>query len=112
MLVSIIGRWPKRGGEQEARRAFRAALAEGVDPAEIARGAAAYLADRHRDPRGPAAVIQYSKPLARWLAERGWETWAGLPDAEAEAATAAAAEHEALVARMREREARRRAMPF
>ncbi len=109
---SLYSRWLRRGGEEEARQAFLAALASGVEFEEIARGAAAYLADRLRDRRGPAAAVQYCKPMARWLLETGWETWGGLPDAERQAVQAAADEHEEFLARARERDARRRSMPF
>jgi hypothetical protein len=112
MFAVIFGRWLKRSGEREARRAFMRALADGADPEAIARGAAAYLADRRRDRRGPAAVIQFTTPMARWLDDRAWETWASLPGAEQQAAASEVAEREAMKARMREREDRRRAMPF
>jgi hypothetical protein len=112
MFVAIFGRWLKRGGEKDARRAFMQALAAGADPEAIARGAAAYLAHRRRDRGGPAAVIQFTTPMARWLDDRGWETWASLPDAEQQAAASEHTEHEAMKARMREREDRRREMLF
>lgn len=115
MFTAIFDRWLKRMNEKDekvARRTFMQALAAGADPEAIARGAAAYLADRRRDKRGAAAVIHFTTPLARWLDDRGWETWASLPDAEQQAAASEVAEREAMKARMREREERRRAMPF
>lgn len=112
MFSTIFDRWLKRSGEKDARCAFMRALADGADPEAIARGAAAYLVDRSRDRRGPAAVIQYTTPLARWLADRGWETWAALPSAERQAAASDFSDHEAMKATMREREERRRSMPF
>lgn len=112
MFEAIYDRWPKRGKEDDARRAFKQALAAGADPEHIAIGAAAYVADRHRDRRGPAAVIQFTTPLARWLRERGWETWIALPDAERVAAQGASDERETMLERLRTQETRRRAMPF
>jgi hypothetical protein len=112
MFEAIFRGWIKRTGENDARRAFMKALSEGADLEAVARGAAAYIADRRRDRRGPAAVIQFTTPLARWLDDRGWETWASLPDAEQQAVASDFADQEAMKARMREREERRRAMPF
>lgn len=112
MFEVIFGRWPKRGQEDDARRAFKKALAAGADPAHVAKGAAAYVADRHRDRRGPAAVIQFTTPLARWLQERSWETWIALPDAERIAAQGASDEREAMLDKLRDQETRRQAMPF
>ena len=112
VFASIFGRWPKRGGEAEARRAFHEAVRAGASVEAIARGAAAYVIDRHRDPRGPAATIQFTTPLARWLSESAWETWGGLPDAERAASAAAADELSASIARRKRAEEARRAMPF
>lgn len=111
-FASIYRRWPKQAGETEARQAFRAAIASGVELELIAQGAAAYIADRQRDRRGPAAVIQFTTPMARWLGERGWEAWAALPEAERQAEHEAATTHAAFLARARERDARRKSMPF
>lgn len=111
-FASIYNRWPKQAGEAEARQAFRVALASGVEFEEVAKGAAAYIADRQRDRRGPAAIVQYTTPMARWLGERGWEAWAALPEAERQAEREAATEHDAFLARARDRDARRRSMPF
>lgn len=109
---AIFGRWPKQSGREDARRAFSAAIAAGEDLETIARGAAAYVTDRQRDPRGPAAVIQFTTPMARWLRERGWEAWGGLPEAEARAAAQHASDLEILQERARARDARRSAMLF
>lgn len=111
-FASIYNRWPKQAGEAEARRAFRVALASGVEFEDVAKGAAAYIADRQRDRRGPAAIVQFTTPLARWLNERGWETWQALPDAERQAAQTAAEEYEASLALARARDERRKSMPF
>lgn len=109
---ALFDRWPKRIGEADARGAFAEALSAGADLRAIAVGAAAYVADRYRDRRGPAAIIQFTTPLARWLRERGWETWQGLPEAERAAQHTAADEEEAARARARSRAALRAAMPF
>jgi len=109
---AIFGRWPKQSGREDARRAFSAAIAAGEDIEAIARGAAAYVTDRQRDPRGPAAVIQFTTPMARWLRERGWEAWGGLPEAEARAAAQHASDLELILERARAREARRGQMLF
>jgi hypothetical protein len=111
-FTALIDRWPKRGGETEARQAFAEALAQGAELRDIAVGAAAYVADRHRDRRGPAALVQYTTPLARWLREKGWEVWKGLPGAERAAQQAAAKEDESAHARALSRAAMRAAMPF
>lgn len=109
---AIFGRWPKQSGREDARRAFGAAIAAGEDIEAIARGAAAYVIDRQRDPRGPAAVIQFTTPMGRWLRERGWEAWGGLPEAEARAAAQHTTDLELLQERARAREARRGQMLF
>lgn len=109
---ALYGRWPKKAGEADARRAFSEVLAEGVDLEAIALGAAAYVINRNRDTRGPGAVVQFTTPLGRWLRERGWETWSGLPDAERSAAQYAEAEREAMMERLRAQVALRNSMPF
>ena len=109
---AIFGRWPKQSGREDARRAFGAAIAAGEDIEAIARGAAAYVIDRQRDPRGPAAVIQFTTPMGRWLRERGWQAWVGLPEAEARAAAQQASDIELIQERARAREARRGQMLF
>lgn len=111
-FAALYDRWPKRTGMADARRAFAEALREGVELEAIALGAAAYVVDRNRDHRGPAAVINFTTPLARWLRERGWETWAALPDAERSAAQDAEAEREAMMERLRAQVALRNSMPF
>lgn len=111
-FAALYSRWPRQSGEVAARRAFQAAVASGVDLERVARGAAAYIADRQRDRRGPAAIIQFTAPLARWLEERAWQAWADLPEAEQAAAQSASTDYEAMIARGRSREARRKAMLF
>lgn len=104
--------WPKKTGRAEAWKSLIDALAAGAVPAEIARGAAAYIADRQRDSRGPAAVIQYTTPLARWLADGAWAAWLDLPEAEQRAAQMQEDAGRQRRDWLQERAAQRAALPF
>lgn len=106
---ALWSHWPKPKGRADAEKALAEVLRQGAIWEDIARGAAAYVADRQRDDRGPAAVIHYTTPLGKWLREGEWEAWINLPDAEADAE----AEQEALwLADEERRAAIRKAMPF
>lgn len=109
---AIWNRWPKRSGRRDAEAAFREAIRGGADIEAVARGAAAYVTGRLRDRRGPAAVIQFTSPLARWLSDKSWEAWQGLPDAEHAAQISGADDLAGLIERAKRREAARLAMPF
>ena len=91
---ALWSNWPKRSGRAEARAAWQDVLRQGAVAEMILEGAAAYIADRKRDKRGPAAVVQYTTPLARWLREAAWEAWVAVPGSEAAAYAAQAEEDE------------------
>jgi hypothetical protein len=65
-FVEFWGAYPRRVGEQEAAKAFTAAVADGADPGELAAAAARFAASLNGVPLGKVC-----RP-ARWLAER-WD---------------------------------------
>lgn len=111
-VAAMLSAWPKKTGAKDAEAALAKALASGSTLAEVATGAAAYIADRLRDKRGPAAVIQFTVPLAKWIAEGQWRNWQGLPAAEEQAAADHDAQSRATLELLERLEAQRRAMPF
>lgn len=111
-IDALWAQWPKKSRRQDAEAAIRAALQRGVPKEMIARGAAAYVADRRSDSRGPSAVIQFTAPLGRWIEGEQWNSYLGLPEAKQRAAAAEIADHESTTRAAEDFKSRRSARIF
>uniref|UniRef100_A4WNQ7 Helix-turn-helix domain-containing protein n=2 Tax=Cereibacter TaxID=1653176 RepID=A4WNQ7_CERS5 len=104
--------WPKKSRKPKVEAVIRAALERGVSGETIARGAAAYVADRKLDDRGPRAVVHYTTPLERWIEEEQWLSSIDLPEAERRAFEAEKADREITARAAEELTSRRTAKIF